>query len=233
MHILLVNTNPVVSRLIALKTRDNADITVEEIDGSAAIPGEAYDLLFIDEQCCGEKEMRKFLRKVRAGKKVLFGVSGESGESEADSVILKPFLPSDITAILQPLIKSGKSIREEEKSEESESFEPEEALEVSSIEIVEESSILDGDEIEKIKQILIDEELDRAADEKQIEEPEAVTAKEKKRPKKKKTSAKTKKKKKSFEESLLAALVEMKPKKIRKLLRGAEVNIVIRFPEEA
>jgi hypothetical protein len=235
MHILLVNTNPVVSRLIALKTRDNADISVEEIDGSAAIPREAYDLLFVDEQCCGEKEMRKFLRKVHAGKKVLFSVSGESGESEADSVILKPFLPSDITAILQPLIESGKSIREEEKGEEPEPSESEEALEVSGTEIVEESLILDGDEIEKIKQILIDEELDGTAGRKQAEEPEAVTAEEKKKPKKKKkkkSSAKTKEKKKGFEENLLAALVEMKPKKIRKLLKGAEVNIAIRFPEE-
>ena len=235
MHILLVNTNPVVSRLIALKTRDYRDISVEEIDGKGAIPEAWYDLLFIDAQCCGEKEMRRYLKKVQARKKVLFSTAGENRVKEADSIILKPFLPSDITAVLQPLIESGESIREARKTEEPEISGPEEELEVSPEETAEESLILDGDEIEKIKQLLIDEELDVAVEEEKVEEPESETVKEKKSPKKKKKSKrsiKTKNRKRDFEENLLKALIEMKPKKIRKLLEGAELRIAIRFPKE-
>ena len=39
-------------------------------------------------------------------------------------------------------------------------------------------------------------------------------------------------KKRSVEEELLAALSHMEPKKIRKLLNGAEVTLTIRFPKE-
>ena len=39
-------------------------------------------------------------------------------------------------------------------------------------------------------------------------------------------------KKRSMEEELLAALSHMEPKKIRKLLNGAEVTLTIRFPKE-
>ena len=106
----------------------------------------------------------------------------------------------------------------------------------------EEILILDGQEIELIKQLLLDEEQEPAENEEsEVESESAIVeeqekSKKRKKPKrkeKKKTTSKTKQKSMRFEENLLEALVEMKPKKIRKLLEGAEVSIAIRFPKGA
>ena len=236
MHILLVNTNPVVSRLISLNTRDDATIQVDEIDGSEMIPGEWYDVVFLDEKCCDIEVMGAYLQKVSAGRKILFSSQKENSVEGIDRVILKPFLPSEITAVLQSILQNEEMTTEKEE----EPLTLGESEEVNEDSEKEEILILDGQEIELIKQLLLDEELEA----KEIKEPEVepenviVEAQDRlgkrKKPKKKKKSkaaSKTKEQKVGFEENLLEALVEMKPKKIRKLLEGAEVSIMIRFPK--
>ena len=232
MHILLVNTNPVVSRLIALNTRDEAAIKVDEINGSEMIPGEWYDVVFLDEKCCDTEVMGAYLQKVRAGKKILFSSRKESSVEGIDRVIIKPFLPSEITTVLQSILQNKEISDEEEPLSLGESG----TVNVDSGK--EEILILDGEEIELIKQLLVDEELEPAKNEKSesviVQEQEKSKKRKKpKRKEKRKTTSKTKKKSMRFEENLLEALVEMKPKKIRKLLEGAEVSIAIRFPKGA
>ena len=232
MHILLVNTNPVVSRLIALNTRDEAAIEVDEINGSEMIPGEWYDVVFLDEKCCDTEVMGAYLQKVRAGKKILFSSRKESSVEGIDRVIMKPFLPSEITTVLQSILQN------KEISDEEEPLSPGESGTVNVDSGKEEILILDGEEIELIKQLLVDEELEPAKNEKSesviVQEHEKSKKRKKpKRKEKKKTTSKTKEKSMRFEENLLEALVEMKPKKIRKLLEGAEVSIAIRFPKGA
>lgn len=231
MHILLVNTNPVVSRLISLNTRDDATIHVDEISGNEMIPGEWYDVVFIDEKCCDAEVVSADLQKVRSGEKILFSSRKENTIEGIDRVIMKPFLPSEITAVLQSILQNKEMTTGEEED-------PPilgENREVNEDSEKEENLILDSQEIEIIKQLLLDEELEVVEN----EEPGSVNVEEqnksrqKSKPKKKKTASKTKKKKMGFEENLLEALVEMKPKKIRKLLEGAEVSITIRFPKGA
>jgi hypothetical protein len=54
----------------------------------------------------------------------------------------------------------------------------------------------------------------------------------KKEKKKSKKNKKAEEETYSFEETLIAALEGMKPKKIKKLLKGAEVTIKINFKDE-
>jgi len=236
MHILLVNTNPVVSRLISLNTRDDATIHVDEINGSEMIPGERYDVVFLDEKCCDTEVMGTYLQKVRAWKKILFSSQKGISVEGIDRVIVKPFLPSEITTVLESILQNKEMAAEEGP------LSPDESGETNEDSEKEEILILDGQEIEIIKQLLLDEELETAENEEPEVEPESVIVEEqnkpekRKKPKKKKknkTASKTKEQKMGFEENLLEALVEMKPKKIRKLLKGAEVSIVIRFPKGA
>jgi len=236
MHILLVNTNPVVSRLISLNTRDDATIHVDEISGSEMIPGERYDVVFVDEKCCDAEVMSAHLQKVRAREKILFSSQKAYTVKGIDRVIMKPFLPSEITAVLQSILQNKEIVPEKEK----ETLAISEGGEVNKDSEKEEILILDSQELEKIKQLLLDEELEVAENDEFEVEPEDVITEEpnklekKEKPKKKKKSkkvSKTKEKKMKFEENLLEALVEMKPQKIRKLLKGAEVSITIRFPK--
>jgi len=236
MHILLVNTNPVVSRLISLNTRDDATIHVDEINGSEMIPGEWYDVVFLDEKCCDTEVMGAYLQKVRAGRKILFSSQKENSVEGIDRVILKPFLPSEITAVLQSILENKEMAAEEEL------LSPDESGEANEDSGKEEILILDGQEIELIKQLLLDEEQEAVEDQGSEVESESAIVEEqdkpekRKKPKKKKkskTASKTKEQKMGFEENLLEALVDMKPKKIRKLLEGAEVSIAIRFPKGA
>lgn len=236
MHILLVNTNPVVSRLISLNTRDDATIHVDEISGSEMIPGERYDVVFIDEKCCDAEVTSAHLQKVRAGEKILFSSQKANTVEGIDRVIMKPFLPSEITAVLQSILQN----KEIAIGEEEEPLVTSKSEEVNKDSEKEEILILDSQELEKIKQLLLDEELEVAENEEFEAESEGVIAEEphkpekKEKPKKKKKNkkiSKTKEKRVRFEENLLEALVEMKPQKIRKLLEGAEVSITIRFPK--
>jgi len=50
--ILLINANPVVSRLFALCTRDEHIQLDEAEDIKEAETGKGYDLLFVDDACC-------------------------------------------------------------------------------------------------------------------------------------------------------------------------------------
>ncbi len=212
MRILLINTNPVVSRLISWNSRDNDLIQVDEVDGSEKVSREYYDVLFIDEKCCSGKALEKHIQKVNAGEKILFSSHKENDIDGIDRVILKPFLPSEITETLQFILQS------EEIKEKEESLVLNENAGVDAATEEREHSILDEQEVETIKQLLLDEGLEIEQDE--VSEPESKALEEKNRPEM------------SVEENLLKSLIEMKPKKIRKLLEGAEISITIRFPKE-
>ena len=212
MRILLINTNPVVSRLISWNSRDNDLIQVDEVDGSEKVSREYYDVLFIDEKCCNDKAVGKHIQKVNAGEKILFSSHRENDIEGIDRVILKPFLPSEITETLQFILQS------EEIKEKEEPLVLDENAEADAAGEEREHSILDEQEVEAIKQLLLDEGLEIEQDE--VSESESQVSEKKNRPEV------------SVEENFLESLMEMKPKKIRKLLEGAEISITIRFPKE-
>ena len=246
MHILLVNTNPVVSRLLSLNARDNEDIRIDEVDSFGDLQRKRYDVAFIDEKCCDMGEIAKILKRIKSRKNILLSTEKESPVEGIDRIVSKPFLPSEITHLLQEMMlemvdgeeTEDENIEDEEAGDSEKTVNEEAVNEDGDLIFGEESSpILDTEEIEKIKLLLEEDEpkMDDRKKKDMITESPKPAANEKKKAKKKKRKKKMKSKKKEekIDEKLLAAVLEMKPKKIRKLLEGAEVSITVKFPEEA
>jgi len=230
MRILLVNTNPVVSRLILLNAQEDEGTRVDEIGGDETIPSKRYDIAFIDEQCCGTGKLGDYIRRVQAGKKVLFSTQREHEPEGIDEVVLKPFLPSEISKVLQTIVPISDAEAEAEQLMDPVDGGEEDALLEGNVSDTGEQ-ILDSEEIEKIRRLLVEEyEEEAGTDMQKSEFSEPVPPAEGKNPKKKKKSRKSGKRS-GIEHQLLEAITKMKPKKIRKLLGGAEMSIVIRFPE--
>ncbi len=224
MHILLVNTNPVVSRLMFLILASDKSIMLDEVSEIELGTEVYYDILFIDEKCCSTEERRSLLRRVHARKKILFATSRERDLEGVDRVIRKPFLPSEITSAIQSS-SPQKAISEEKSEQKHDMFGfSDEGREKNDTD-EREYQILDGNEMEKIKQLLFEEGLSDSSDALAMEmENEALPLED--------ISVTMEQKETNLDKKLLEALVEMKPKKIRKLLEGAEVSITIRFPKE-
>lgn len=253
MHILLININPVVSRLINLCVRED-NIDLEEVDNIGAVSRDKYDVIFVDEASFVD-EMKKVLENLMVRKKVFLSSRDEVGDEGKlfDSIIKKPFLPSQITEVFE-------SIEKEETAEQitefpsifplSNDMQDNDDLEESEDEAAEEDTkVLDPNEIDRIKALLDMEEEETANDreedtEQVLTEDEPVELSDQKEKKKKsdhseknkeerklKKSRKKREKSATFEEALLSAVEGMKVKKIKKLLKGAEVTIKIRFKD--
>ncbi len=281
MHILLLNTNPVVSRLLSLCIRGE-DMVLEEITEMAMIKQDSYDIVFIDDNSY-VSEIQDVLPNLKIGKKIF--LSGKHGTVVAledfDEVIMKPFLPSQITAVIERFSKhaeAGEAQKEESfifpLSQEEETAQTEEEAEKENREISQDPEVLDSHEIERIKALLEEDEneedLPRIEDEEAYEarkvevitehleadgleiiaEDEIVSILSTKHEKEKTKKKKAKKAKKigraekkrsqkdkkeetyTFEEALIAAIENMKPKKIKKLLKDAEVTVKINFKDK-
>ncbi|HEY9190871.1 MAG TPA: hypothetical protein VIM88_08390 [Sulfurovum sp.] len=97
MNILLINTNPVVSRLLALCTRD-AHMVLDEVGSVDAVERSAYDIVFVDEALYTDN-MVSLLEGMHIRKKVLLSYT-EALVRGFDQTVKKPFLPSQIIKIL-------------------------------------------------------------------------------------------------------------------------------------
>ncbi|MCB4778285.1 MAG: hypothetical protein LGB53_01475 [Sulfurovum sp.] len=321
MNILLINTNPVVSRLISLCTHNDKSIVFEEIMDVTEASENTYDIIFVDHASYDDQVV--FLDQIANIGKLVFLSSYDTDEEVAkkfDIVVKKPFLPSQIQAIVDqvktetplteeelallevedlneiisentpdidilqevpkekhitsPLKDTDSNIRNETKEEDvikaeeqEESSDMPKVLDGNDIEQIkilldenddsmpsinlddslirnetkeedvikaeeqEESSdipkVLDGNDIEQIK-TLSDENDDSMSsinldDSLEIETCKAEAIIPQKLKEKEEVSA--------LEEALLVAIEEMKPKKIKKLLEGAEISIKIRFKD--
>jgi len=290
MNILLLNTNPVVSRLVSLCVRED-DIVLEEVTDIGAVTGERYDILFVDDLSYVE-EVKNRLPELQIEKKVFLS-SKHSEDVELtyfDEVIKKPFLPSQITSVIEAFKtnENGNDTREEETVENEtdveESFifplstEEKSIEEILSLDVPEEeneeieslldsvplsSNVLDVKEIDKIKALLDENEKEDSVDidedyetrkvkviTEQLEsdgleivtedeiidilsqKPKKKKSKREKLKKAKKKASKEKEETYTFEEALLAAIEGMKIKKIRKLLKNADIKISISFKDE-
>jgi len=171
MHVLLINKNPVVSRLMHLCMRSDVYI-LEEIAEVGALSRDHYDVVFVDEDLYVNEVQE--LTKLLVTKKRVF-LSSEIEEMMGfDVSIMKPFLPSQVTNVLEDasLLEEPASQAEslmlihDEALEETEDVlneltvdlddvKAETSEEVESIDsIVKSSEILDLGEIEKIKELL-------------------------------------------------------------------------------
>ncbi|MEA3433431.1 MAG: hypothetical protein U9R13_02520 [Campylobacterota bacterium] len=166
MHILLININPVVSRLISFCMRED-NIDLEELENVGAVARDSYDVVFVDEASYGD-ETEEVLENLIIRKKVFLSSADDvSDEAEFfDSIIKKPFLPSQITAVLESLeeddtleavteIPSIFPLSSDEESVEDADKRVDEILEEDK---KADTKVLDSNEIEKIKALLEMEE---------------------------------------------------------------------------
>lgn len=126
MHILLINNNPVVSRLLKLCVKSR-DIEIEEIEDAKKASKESYDILFVDDRLYSD-DVSLFMEHATLFKSVLFCFEKEYYHL-FDKTIKKPFLPSQITQVLDEVSKALKQKKQQ-------------------------NSVLDSDELQKIKALL-------------------------------------------------------------------------------
>lgn len=100
MKILLINANPVVSRLLALCTR-NRDLQLEEVTSVNEIKDVVHDLVFVDDGAY-VKEVDLYLEDVSIRKKVFISFVKEV-VTGFDLTIQKPFLPSQIVKVIESI----------------------------------------------------------------------------------------------------------------------------------
>ena len=277
MNILLINSNPVVSRLISLCMREE-DIIFEEVESVSDVILDRYAVVFVDDNAYDEGTKR-VLSNLMIRKTVLLTSSDENIASLEifNEVIKKPFLPSQIRAVFKDMDEreniekeiSTPSIFPLASEKETVDQHVEESNEEQEIDRANETNVLDTNEIEKIKALLemdekeeetmveaLDEEayearkvevikqqleadgLEIISEEEYVEKLSSKTPKEKKEKRMKSRKNENKKSKKNkeeafiFEEALIAAVKGMKVKKIKKLLKGAEVTIKINFKDK-
>ena len=118
MKILLINNNPVVSRLTALSARKE-DIEIDEIQEVTELNSDAYDIVFVDAESW-TKDVRDVLSEnINVQKTVLFYADGEEDEKQDfDLSILKPFLPSEVSAVIRSVEESSVILEDDELNNE-------------------------------------------------------------------------------------------------------------------
>ena len=101
MKILLINNNPVVSRLTALSARKE-EIEIDEIQEVTELNSDTYDIVFVDGDSW-TKDVRDVIKEnIKVKKSVLFYTEGDEEEQGSfDLAILKPFLPSEVSAVIR------------------------------------------------------------------------------------------------------------------------------------
>ncbi|MCW8821836.1 MAG: hypothetical protein OQK45_06390 [Sulfurovum sp.] len=289
MKILLININPVVSRLLALCTRDE-HIVLVEVNSAEAVEKVSYDILFVDEASYSN-DVKALLEKLDVRKKVFISYSG-AHMTGFDETIKKPFLPSQIIKVIEDVDMSevSEDIEEEnisifplatdEESVEEEvlptifplSEDQEETDDTLEIQEDRDTEILNSNEIEKIKALLDmdDDEIEMPEDDVVLSDDEYEARKVKVIKEKliadgleiveeneiveelsvgagdffdntKKSNKEGKKKKETqfspielahIEEALSVAIATLKPKKIKKLLKGEEIKIKIKLEDD-
>jgi ribosomal protein L21 len=98
MKILLINANPVVSRLLSLCTRDT-HLLLDEVAGVDKVKDVGYDLVFVDDGSYSDK-IDSFLEEGNSRKKIFISYVKEVVEG-FDETIQKPFLPSQIIKVIE------------------------------------------------------------------------------------------------------------------------------------
>jgi hypothetical protein len=115
MKILLINNNPVVSRLTALSARKE-DIEIDEIQEVTELNSDHYDIVFVDAESWSKDVNDVISENIKIKKTVLFYSEDDEEEKKYfDIAILKPFLPSEVSAVIRSVEASSlNSVSEEE-----------------------------------------------------------------------------------------------------------------------
>jgi len=115
--ILLLNDNPVVTKLVTLSAQKTDD-TVTTTHSVAEAPEGSYDLLVIDDAQYSEERYAELKKKIKF-KKSLFICSRENEKmGHFSATIKKPFLPTDLVELFTNLKNNLDVVEEDEAGEE-------------------------------------------------------------------------------------------------------------------
>ena len=117
MKILLINNNPVVSRLTALSARKE-DIEIDEIQEVTELNSGNYDIVFVDADSWTKDVRDVISENIKTQKSVIFYAEGDEEEKDSfDISILKPFLPSEVSAVIRSVEASSISLNKDTQNE--------------------------------------------------------------------------------------------------------------------
>ncbi|NLC27281.1 MAG: hypothetical protein GX780_00720 [Campylobacteraceae bacterium] len=119
MRLLLININPAVSRLITLSAK-KLDYELYEAPGFEDIEPESYDIALIDSDSFDIEAIKDAKNKQVAKYFVYIGSRNSNKPEELDSMLEKPFLPTDFVE----MVKKIESQIEDEPAQEFEEDEP-------------------------------------------------------------------------------------------------------------
>jgi len=159
--ILLLNDNPVVTKLVTLSSQKTDD-EVEIVTDADSISADMYDLLIVDDGLFSNDVLSAVKEKIKF-KNSLFICSRESeNQDEFTKTIKKPFLPTDMVELFSSM-KKNLEFADEDISLQTQEPEESETLESDDLE---NSDVLDGlDNLEDLGDLdSLDEELDLGDD---------------------------------------------------------------------
>ena len=213
MKILLLSRNRVVREMVRLAARE-AGAELESVGAITEVEGDRYDLLLMDASSSEERSFEALQEHLLVARKGVIA-SEENGIYEGfDFTVSKPFLPSDILRIIRESTHSEAASEAKEMSLGAFLSDREEPGQGEAEEMP--THVLDGEEISKIRTLLEEtEEGSRSGIGATSSEPEHREVETE-----------------QDVEEWIDRLFSMKPKRLKKLLKGAEVTITIRFPGE-
>lgn len=257
MYILLINSDPTVSRLMMLCTREE-ELILEEVSDIESLVRTHYDIVFVDDASYPAK-----IGEFPTTKKVLFS-NQKNDLNEFDLIIEKPFLPSKIIEYIADVkdeVLHSNDITTSEDSVDGHFIFP---LSTEDMAEDNDTNILDIVEIERIKNLLdVNDNVDdiELTDEEReakkievikehlisdgleiVEESEIVeslssqeslpmnveTNSSQENKKKKKALEFTEEERSLIEDAIEVAIGSLKRKKMKKLLKGKKVKIKIK-----
>jgi len=113
--ILLLNDNPVVSKLVTLSAQKTSD-ELEVVSSVDEINGTVYDLLVVDDALYSADVIDEINNKIEYDKS-LYICTRDADEVESfTSTLKKPFLPTDLVELFLVLGKEASSINLEEET---------------------------------------------------------------------------------------------------------------------
>ncbi len=121
MKILLINNNPVVSRLTALSARKE-NIEIDEIQEVTKLNSDSYDIVFVDADSYSKDVRETITNNIKVQKSVLFYAEGDEEDTSLfDLSILKPFLPSEVSAVIRS-VEENSSLENQDPIREEKNF---------------------------------------------------------------------------------------------------------------
>ncbi|WP_331774496.1 hypothetical protein [Sulfurospirillum sp. 1612] len=109
MHLLLINNNPAVSKLINLSA-EKLGYEIDEISDDSVDLEKSFDITITDSDSVDESSFLLLKESGSLGKVVYIGSRGIEKPEFADYMLYKPFLPTDFVELLKQI---GKTIEDE------------------------------------------------------------------------------------------------------------------------